>query len=888
MRPVRRLLGSAVVLALTLGGLGAVAGPAAASEEVYPAPASGSWTVDGRAWGHGRGMSQWGAQGAALQGVSADAILAFYYPGTTSTSISGQYVNVSLSAFAPATTVTIWSPENRPIRMGLINGEVVVGPGRWTITVADGTVTAQRRDTPGGAITETQTYAGTLRMESQQEYGMVIAANESATTGRWYRGDLRIVPTTGTGFNVTNSLPMEDYLRSVVPRESPASWAAAALQAQAVAARTYAWYKVVHGSTLCDTTSCQVYYGKGVADVGGTLTTSYEDPRSDAAITATAGRVLLYGGAVAFTEFSSSNGGWTTAGSPPYQVAKYDPWSGTAPGDTKTRWTGTLSVARVEASCPGTDGKLRNLVVVSRTGDGELGGRVLQARVECTTGNATVSSPAFGLLSNWWKPRSTTTTLNAPAVSASVIDHGAQMSIAATASVAMTWTLTVRDHSTGRTALVRSGEVLGGERFNATWFGTYSPVPAGLSPYVGPGTYDLTLSGLDGAGVAAPPFSTTVTVRRPADPPVVAAVPLVANGGYVPVSPTRLVDTRTTFQSLGAGQRADLAVLGAAGVPSSGVTAVVLNITAVGATTVSHLRAWPAGSPMPNASVLNMSAGRTAASLVTVGIGGEGKISLFNAAGNTHYLVDVLGYYTTNLASSSRYNAVSPVRALDTRVGQPLSSGSPVTVDVEGLLGTAAGAVSAVTVNVTTTRAQGVGYVVAYGAGVLPSTSTVNLVPGADVANRAVVPVVDGAITLALAGAPSHVVVDVVGWYAQPGVTSGAVFTPILPARLLDTRSAAPLGPAETRTVKVTGGAVPAGATAVVGTLTAVDQTAAVTHARIWPAGESLTPTSDVNSGWGRTQANAVVVRVGTGGSVQVYNDQGSSDLILDVVGFFS
>ncbi|WP_182111770.1 MULTISPECIES: SpoIID/LytB domain-containing protein [unclassified Actinotalea] len=874
--------------ALLAAGLVGLAGAptATAAEEVYPAPASGQWTVDGRAWGHGRGMSQWGAQGAGLQGRSADEILAFYYPGTTPGTIAGQYVTVALTAYTPTTSVTVWSPENRPIRMGEINKEQVLPPGRWTVTVSGQSVTAQRRSVPGGAVTETRTYTGTLRFESQQEYGMVVAASPTATSGTWYRGDLRVVPTSGVGFNLTNSLPMDDYLKSVVPRESPSSWAPAALQAQSVAARSYAWYKVMNGSALCDTTACQVYSGRGAANAAGSLTTSYEAASTNAAIAATAGRIQTYGGKVAFTEFSSSNGGWTTASTLPYQVSKADPWSGTAPGDDKTRWSGTLSVSRVAQSCP-SGGTLRNLVVVSRTGSGELGGRVTRARVECSTGNATINSPSFGLLSSWWRPRSTTPTLEGVGVSATTIDHGSQMSIGATASTALTWTLSVVDRSSRRTVLTTTGTAAAGQRFNATWFGTYAPRPAGEPAYVGPGTYDLTLTGTDAAGATTAPFRTTVTVRRPADPPPVAAVPLVANAGYVPVTPTRLVDTRTTVQSLGAGQRADVTVLGRAGVPTSGVTAVVLNVTAVGAVTDTHLRIWPAGLPMPGASVLNTDARRTQASMVTVGVGGDGKISIFNAAGTTHYLVDVLGYYTTDLGGSARFTPVDPVRAFDSRSGAPLTDGATRVVDVATVLGVPASSLGAVTVNVTSTRASGNGYVVAYGSGALPATSTVNLAPGADVANRAVVPVVDGKISLTLKGAGAHAVVDVVGWYAQPGVVTGTLFTPIQPSRLLDTRSGAPFGPREVRSVLVTGGQVPANAKAVAGTLTAVNQSAPVTHARLWPAGLPLTPTSDVNSGSGRTQANAVVVPVGAGGRVSLYNDQGTSHLILDAVGYF-
>ncbi len=887
MKILRRLAAATVAAVLVGTGLVALAPVAGATEEIYPAPASGSWTVDGRAYGHGRGLSQWGAQGAALQGRTAAEILAFYYPGTTTGSVSGQYVKTTLAAYAPSSTVTIWSPESRPIRMGPINGEQILSAGRWTITVSGQTVTAQRRATVNGTVLETKTYTGVLRLESQNEYGMIIAKNQTDTTGRWYRGDLRIEPTSGVAFNVTNSLPMEDYLRSVVPRESPASWQAAALQAQAVAARSYAWWKVQNGQTLCDTTTCQVYYGKGDANAAGTLTTSYEDSRSDAAITATGGQIRLYNGVVAFTEFSSSNGGWTAAGSVPYQVAKADPWTGTAPGDTVSSWTATLTVARVAQSCPGTGGTLRNLVVTGRTGNGALGGRITQVRLECSTGNATVSSPAFGLRSSWWQPRSTTPTLGSPAVSATTIDNGGQMSIGVTPNVAMSWTLTVVDRSTGRQVIQTTGSADAGVRFNATWFGTYSPRSAPDPLYVGPGTYGLTLVGTDAAGRSTSPYTTTVQVRPPADPATVAAVPLVGDGGYVAVTPARLVDTRTTFQALGSGRRADLTVLGRGGVPATGVTAVVLNVTAVNATVAGHLRVWPAGTAMPNASVLNTAPGRTQASEVTVGVGGDGKISIYNAIGTTHYIVDVLGYYTSSAGTSSRYTAVDPVRAMDSRSGAALTNGTTRTVDVASVLGVPAASLSAVTINVTTTRAAGNGYVVAYGSGALPATSTVNLVASSDVANRSVVPVVNGAITIGLQGSSAHVIVDVVGWYGTAGASTGALFTPVQPSRVLDTRSGTPVGPAGQVSATVVGGSVPADATAVVGTVTAVDHTAPWTHLRVWPAGRTLTGSSDLNATRGFTQANAVAVRVGDGGAVRIYNDQGTTDVILDVAGYF-
>lgn len=895
MTSVRRVVSLVATLSLVVSGLaatGLLAGtvPAqAATEEVYPAPASGSWTADGHGFGHGRGLAQWGAQAAALQGRTLDQILTFYYPGTTAASIGDPYVKVSLVAYSPTTSVTIWSPENRPIRMGNINGETMHAAGRWTVTTSGQQVTAQRRATINGPVLETVIITGVLRFESLSEYGMIIGASQTATTGRWYRGDMRIEPQVA-GFNVTNSLPMESYLRSVVPRESPASWQATALQAQAVAARAYAWYKVTTGSALCDSTACQVYYGRGDATAAGNLSYSWEDSRTDAAIAATAGRVQNYGGSVAMTEFSSSNGGWTTASSLPYQVAKLDPWIGTAPGDTVTSWTSTLSVAMVAKSCP-LGGTLRNLVVVARNGNGSFGGRVTQVRVECTTGIATVYSPSFGLRSNWWKPRDVTPRLESPAQSATAISFGAQMSLAATPNVGVTWTLTVRDHRTNMVVITTSGSAAAGERFNATWFGRSA---AGIS--VGAGPYDLVLSAVSSTGASASPYRTSVQVGPAPDPPKQPTAGLLAHAGYISVSPTRLVDTRDTFQSVGAGQRVDVMLAGQAGVPTSGVSAVVLNVTVVHASSETHLRIWPAGAAMPTASVLNTTANKTQANLVTVGLGGGGMISLFNAAGSAHYLIDIVGYYSTTLSTSSRYTSVAPVRAFDSRSGARLTDGVPTVIDVASKLGVPSGSISAVVANLTAVDALGDGYAVAYASGgTLPSTSSVNFVGGGTVANRSVVPVTNGKITVATKGSATHLVVDLAGWYAPAGTTIGSLFTPVQPTRLLDTRTGTPfgaLGPGQIRSLRVTGGVIPDTAKVLVGTLTATGQTADTTHARLWPGFAPLTQTSDLNSGRGRTLANAIQVQLGADASghgwVQLYNASGQSHLILDAVGYFS
>lgn len=890
MRAVRRAVAGLTAVVLAATGLALTAAPASAAES-YSVPSSGTWTVDGRGYGHGRGLSQWGAQGAAAQGVGYRDILAFYYPGTTATTQAATSLRVGLAAHTPAATVTLWNPPGRTFTVSGVrtddgtNAQVslVQAARRFTVTVSGSTVTVRRQKTLNGPWESPLVFRGTTTFATAD--GVVVAPSTGSTSGTWYRGAVEVRPTTGSAFDVTNVVPTEAYLRGVVPREVPASWDVDALRAQAVAARSYALWKKAHrGSSaidICDTTACQVYGGAGTITAAGAVT-SREHSRTDGAIADTAREVRTFAGAVAFTEFSSSNGGWTRAGSVPYQVAKADPWTGTAPGDPVTTWTAQLAVSTVQASCPGSGGRLQRLEVLGRDGRGALGGRVTQVRLVCSTGTADITNPAFGLRSTWWLPRTAAPTLTGLRQSTTSVASGGSVSVSAVPNVSMSWVLTVVDARTGRTAATRTGTAAAGSRFTAAW---NARTDAGA--VVGAGPYRMSLRGTDAAGRRTSTLSATVEVGRAADPPTVAPVPLVPDAGLVPVAPTRLLDTRTTFGSLGAGQRVDVAVTGRAGVPSSGVTAVVLNITAVHASRDTHLRVWPAGAPMPDASVLNTGAGRTQAATVTVAVGGSGRVSTYNAAGTVHQIVDVLGYYTTSGASAALHSS-APVRAYDSRTARttPVPAGGTVSVDVASALGVPAAGLSAVAVNVTTTRASGQGYVVAYGSGTRPAVSTVNLDPGRDVANRTVVPVVGGKITVAVVGAPTHVVVDISAWFGAPGAAGGARFTPVQPVRLLDTRTATPVG-AGRRVDVATSSAVPSSAVAVVGSLVAVSQTASTTHLRAYATGSALPPTSDLNAARGRTQANGVVVTTGTGGRVAVYNHSGSTHVILDVTGYF-
>ena len=210
----------------------------------------------------------------------------------------------------------------------------------------------------------------------------IALVTPSAT--REYRGRIRSAsPSRGSQARDTvNVLTMDNYLRGVVPLEMPALWSKAAVRAQAVAARTYAAYERAHPRAthyqICDTTSCQVYGGYDA-----------EHPAANAAVDATAGLALQADGGPAFTQFSSSSGGWTAAGSVPYLVAQEDPYDGWA-GNPVHGWSVTFADQAIESRFPAI-GNLTRLRVTARDGHGDWGGRVVSLTLVGGKGSTTVS-----------------------------------------------------------------------------------------------------------------------------------------------------------------------------------------------------------------------------------------------------------------------------------------------------------------------------------------------------------------------------------------------------------------------------------------------------------------------------------------------------------------
>lgn len=379
------------------------AAPAMAAE-FTPVPADGNFTITGHGFGHGIGMSQYGALGAARQGLSASQILSFYYPGTVQQQIGDPTIRVHLTAY-DSSGITMVAPTGQQMTVtDQAGGVSATGPTTMYKVMIDATAMHVWFLDPADAVWKpfrVGASADTAGPVTFSTPGGVRMYSDNGTA-RQYRGSIRIVRLNPTTAVAINYVDMQSYLYGVVPREMPDSWGQpAALQTQAVAARSYALSVSTPTSNwdICDTTACQVYGGQAMVSTTGVVTT-IEGPNSKTAIDATNGIALYYNGVPAFTQFSASNGGQVAVGSKPYLVAKADPYD-TAAIDPNVNWTAKVSAASLQASYPSV-GTVQGLQVVSRDGHGDFGGRVTSLELVGSSGTAAIGNTYLGLKSNYW------------------------------------------------------------------------------------------------------------------------------------------------------------------------------------------------------------------------------------------------------------------------------------------------------------------------------------------------------------------------------------------------------------------------------------------------------------------------------------------------------
>ena len=382
------------------------------------APPASAYPADhvalaGHGFGHGRGMGQYGSLGYSIDhGWDYKRILAHYYGGTHEGTLEGGDGGY------------------------LMKVRIMDRNGTDTIVTSSGGMTHDGQPVPGTAVLVRRTGVNLWELYAADQCGPTTWGSPFATKSaeqvtiapttpgtpltlclsngtRTVRGTIRAAQIDSAQATV-NDLAMGDYLKGVVPRESPASWGNLngsdgtpragmhALRAQAVAARSYSASENRYGTVAktCDTTSCQVYAGMSQTVNGSTVS---ESSNTNQAIDETASEVRRHdnNNEIARTEFSSSTGGWSAGGVFP---VVHDDGDDTL-SNPNHNWTTTIPVANIEAKYPGR-GMLLRVDILQRNGIGADGGRVKRMALVFEQGTVELSGDdfriAFSLKSNWF------------------------------------------------------------------------------------------------------------------------------------------------------------------------------------------------------------------------------------------------------------------------------------------------------------------------------------------------------------------------------------------------------------------------------------------------------------------------------------------------------
>jgi SpoIID/LytB domain protein len=388
----RRAFASLATLLLLSGtlasaGLAATAGPAAADT---------TFTFNGGGWGHGVGMSQYGAQGRALAGHTTEQILGAYYPGTQLSAIGNPEIRVHL-----ATTASLITFEVTGSGTITVAGTPVSAPGSFTVQL------------DGGGFTVTTTSTVTLSSSD----ALVIPLNGStpvrvSTTGHRYKDGELTVRRVDSSLQVVARVTMQDYLKGLA--EMPSSWGIEALKSQAVAGRTYAYRRVLSPRTstynILSTTTDQVYSGfeKEAASMGS---------RWVDAVGATAGQILTYNGNPIEALYHSSNGGYgddsgyVYVTDQPYLRGIVDLFDQPSnPSNPNYRWTrsytGTELAQYLKAYGPTAGTDIGPIVAFSASGNFGRSGRIDRATVTLTgtKGSKSITGAQFRSMINGSAP----------------------------------------------------------------------------------------------------------------------------------------------------------------------------------------------------------------------------------------------------------------------------------------------------------------------------------------------------------------------------------------------------------------------------------------------------------------------------------------------------
>jgi peptidoglycan hydrolase-like amidase len=732
----RRAIASALTLAIAAGS-GAVAVPASAgaaggtgrvagvgSVALAAGPFGSTVVFDGHGFGHGIGLSQYGALGYALGGSTHASILDHYYGGTVAGTAGNDWMSVRLTALDGLNTSVVAGPSGTPI---VTSADGAATPWKSLAALSTGantydvwghltTTVCAAGDLPGAGWQLIASVAGPVEFWSSADSSVapradLIGTCEGGGQVRSHRGSI-LAATDSTGARRTvNAQPVESYLRSVVGAEVPWSWGDQgggagmnALRAQAVAARSYALaqrrytYQAPAGTVLaiaastCDTQACQVYRGAALRPSAASAIpepSNYEFPNTDFAVGQTAGQIRRWpDGRIVSTMFSSSSGGWTSGGAGFTPVL--DAGDAVA-SNARHNWTISVPVATIEGRWPSI-GTLQSIVVNNRNGLGDFGGRITAELGKVVViagdqGSVALTGDevrqALGLYSNWFAVRtgcagrdeptvvsqgSTTAPVGFSPISPErIIDTRIGLgTTAATVLRGCTLAVSFPNKPAGAAAAAINIATTNSEAqgyITAYPCGTPRPVTAVVQTQVGndiPGTTVVSL-GPDGR--------VCLYASVPTDIVVDAMGWFTPSGGskYAPETPDRLLDTRLVGGRPLAGTVTRIQVTG--GNRPASAKAASVNIAATEALTGGFVTAYPCAD-RDFTSVVNIRPGLDISNHAFVPLDAAGGFCLWSST-DVHLVVDLDGVFGPFAVQSFRF--WRPERAVDTRE----SFGSP-------------------------------------------------------------------------------------------------------------------------------------------------------------------------------------------------------------------
>jgi stage II sporulation protein D len=368
---MKRLVLPTILLVLALTG------PAQAAS-------SSSWTIRGAGFGHGIGLSQYGAYGYAAHGANSTDIVLHYYKGTRIGNMAGRTIRVLLQS-GKGTVVVSGATRAGNHKLNSARSYRLVRKGLGVELRTSG---GRRIATMDGVVTVSS---------SSGSFALGGRAMNGLSNGR-YRGVLEVRPATFGGLVAVNALSLDDYIQGVIVGEMPTSWPQPALEAQAIVARSYALTTDAGGAIFDQypDTRSQMYYGM-----------TRETPGTNQAVRSTAGKIVMYGDSVATTYYFSTSGGRTEnvenswPGSSPVAYLKSvdDPYDNLSP---RHRWRLVWSKSTLDAKLGSfVKGRLRTVKVTKRG----VSPRIVNAQVVGTRGTVNVTGPQLrsrlGLYDTW-------------------------------------------------------------------------------------------------------------------------------------------------------------------------------------------------------------------------------------------------------------------------------------------------------------------------------------------------------------------------------------------------------------------------------------------------------------------------------------------------------